>query len=134
VVVTRSETRALRRVVRQLPVEMLQQCSSASNCMQTCIVIEKHYTGCQHSAPFVLNGPTQFFLCVLRSRIQTLLWSYCFMNSTISTPFLPCPRKQLPLDFWQADKGCLSILWLFGGCVRILCFPCSLLSIFTNET
>jgi hypothetical protein len=37
VVVARSEIRSLRRVVKQLPVEMLQQC-----------------TGCQHSMHFVL--------------------------------------------------------------------------------
>jgi hypothetical protein len=29
--------------------------------MWTRNVIEKQYTGCQHSTPFVLNGPTQFF-------------------------------------------------------------------------
>jgi hypothetical protein len=62
VVVAQSEIRAGRRVVRQLPVEMLQQCSSASSCMRTCIVMEKHCAGCQHSMPFVLNGPMQFIL------------------------------------------------------------------------
>jgi hypothetical protein len=63
VVVARSEIRAVRRVVRQLPVEMLQQCSSANSCMQTHIVMEEYYkyTACQHSMPFVLNGPTQVF-------------------------------------------------------------------------
>jgi hypothetical protein len=53
VVVAQSEIRA----VRQLPVEMLQQCSSASSCIQTRIAMEEHYIGCQHSTPFVLNGP-----------------------------------------------------------------------------
>jgi hypothetical protein len=49
-------------VVRQLPVEMLQQCLGVSSCMLTYIVMEEHYTTCQHSTPLVLNGPTQFFL------------------------------------------------------------------------
>jgi hypothetical protein len=39
VVVARSEIRAIRMVVKQLPVEMLQQCSSASSCMRTRIAI-----------------------------------------------------------------------------------------------
>jgi hypothetical protein len=59
--VTQSEIRAVRRVVKQLPVEMLQQYSSVNSCMRICIVMEEHYTGCQHSTPFVLNGPTQDF-------------------------------------------------------------------------
>jgi hypothetical protein len=60
-VVTRSEIRAVRRVVKQLPVGRLQQCSGASSCMRTRIVMEAHYIGCQHSTPFVLYGPTQYF-------------------------------------------------------------------------
>jgi hypothetical protein len=46
-------------VDKQLPVEMLQQCSSASSCMRKRIVVEEHYTGCQHSMLFVPNGPKQ---------------------------------------------------------------------------
>jgi hypothetical protein len=34
VVVAQSEIMAVRRVVKQLPAEMLQQCSSASSCMR----------------------------------------------------------------------------------------------------
>jgi hypothetical protein len=60
VAVARSEIRA---VVKQLPVEMLQQFPSASSCMRTGIIMTEHYTGCQHSTPFVLSGPTQFFKC-----------------------------------------------------------------------
>jgi hypothetical protein len=61
VVVTQSEIWAVRRVVRQLPVEMLQQCPSASSCVQMCVVMEEHCTGCQYSTPFVLNDLMQFF-------------------------------------------------------------------------
>jgi hypothetical protein len=42
VVVARSEIRAVSRVVKQLPVEMLQQCLGASNCMWTRSVMEEH--------------------------------------------------------------------------------------------
>jgi hypothetical protein len=55
----RSEIGVVRRVVKKLPVEMLQQFSSASSCIRKCIVMEHYdYTVCQHSTPFVLNGPT----------------------------------------------------------------------------
>jgi hypothetical protein len=51
-------------VVEQLPFEMQQQCLSASSCMWLCIVMEEHYTGCQRSMSFVLNGTMKFFfLC-----------------------------------------------------------------------
>jgi hypothetical protein len=42
--------------------------------MRTRTVMEEHYTGCQQSTPFVLNGPTQFFL-VFPNTFLTLLWS-----------------------------------------------------------
>jgi hypothetical protein len=62
VAVTQNEIRAVRRVVRQIPVELLWQCSNASNCVWICVVMEELYkhTVCQHSMSFVLNGPTQF--------------------------------------------------------------------------
>jgi hypothetical protein len=60
VVVAQSEIRAVRKVVKQLPVEMFQQCSSVGSCMWTCIVMEEHCTVCQHSMPFFLNGATWF--------------------------------------------------------------------------
>jgi hypothetical protein len=50
---------------------MLQQCSSASSCMRTRIFVEDHYTACQHSTSFLLNGPTQFFSASLH------FWRYC---------------------------------------------------------
>jgi hypothetical protein len=52
---------------------MLQKCSSANSCirMRTRIVMVEHYTRCQHSTPFALNVPTQFFC----STFMTLLCS-----------------------------------------------------------
>jgi hypothetical protein len=61
VVVVRSEIMALRIVVKQLPVGNFQQCSSASSCMRTRIVMEEHYTVCHHSRSSVLNDPTEAF-------------------------------------------------------------------------
>jgi hypothetical protein len=77
VVVARSEIRDLRRVVKQLPVEMLQQCLSGGSCMRTCIVMEKYYeyTVCQHSMPFFPEWPHAIFF-VFRNTLLTLLWSH----------------------------------------------------------
>jgi hypothetical protein len=72
VLVAQSEIRTVRRVVKQLPVEMHQQCSSVSSCMWMRIAMEVHSTICQHSKLCVLNGPTQFFL-VFRSTLWSTL-------------------------------------------------------------
>jgi hypothetical protein len=53
-------------VVEQLPVEMLQQCSNASSCMCTRIIMEEHYTVCQH--------PTQMALHNFCSVLQYKTW------------------------------------------------------------
>jgi hypothetical protein len=60
VVVYWSEIRAVRWMVKELSVEMLQQCCSVSSCMQMRVVMEEQYeyTGYQHCTPFVQNGPT----------------------------------------------------------------------------
>jgi hypothetical protein len=92
VVVARSEIRAVRRVVKQLPVEMLQHCSSVSSCMRMRIFMEEHYTVCQHSMPVVLNEPTQFSFSVS----QNTFWRYC-VNSTTSIPFLS--QKTVVISF-----------------------------------
>jgi hypothetical protein len=46
---------------------------------------------------------------------------------------LSFPGKQSPFAFWQADV-CLYFFSMFGECMRIHCFDCSLISTFTNET
>jgi hypothetical protein len=73
VVVAQSEIRTVRRVVKQLPVQMLQQCSSASSSMRTHIDMQEHCIVCQHSMTFVLNGPTQFFFYCFAVHV----WCYC---------------------------------------------------------
>jgi hypothetical protein len=53
------------------------------------------------------------------------------MNSTTSTPF-PC-QKTAAISF-LADNVSLNFFGLFGECMCINCFDCSLVSTLTNET
>jgi hypothetical protein len=53
------------------------------------------------------------------------------MNSTISTSFLS--EKTVAISF-LAGNVCLNFFGLFGGCVSIYCFDCSLAAAFINET
>jgi hypothetical protein len=131
-VVAWSDIRAVRRLVKQLPVEMLQQCSSANSCMRMRFVMEEHYTGYQHSMPFVLNGQSYAVFLVFHDTLLTLLWS-CVAWIPPSSLFY-CNRKQLPSAFWQADNVCLNFFGLFGECVCIHSLDCFLISTFTNET
>jgi hypothetical protein len=55
----------------------------------------------------------------------------CCMNSTISIPFLS--QETVTISF-LADKVYLNFFGLFGECVCIHCFHCSLVSRVTNET
>jgi hypothetical protein len=59
-VLARSEIGTARRVVKQLPAQMLQQCPCASSCMWMRSAMEEHYTMsiCQHSTPLVLSDTT----------------------------------------------------------------------------
>jgi hypothetical protein len=131
VVVAQSKITAVRSVVRQLPVEMLQQCSSGSSCthMPMHIVMEEHYTVCQHSTPFVLNGSMQFF-SVSQYTFDIILVPCCII-STMSTLFLL--QKSVAISF-LADNVCLNFFGLFVECVCTHCFDCYLVSTFTNET
>jgi hypothetical protein len=130
-VVTCSKVRAIRRVVKWLPVEMLQQCWSVNSYMWTCIVMEEHHTGCQHSMPFGLNGTMQFFFNTVCTQCTCDIVVPCCVNSTISTRF----QSQGTVAFsFLAVNVCLNFSGLFGECVCIDCFDCSLVSTFTNET
>jgi hypothetical protein len=68
---------------------MLQQCLSASRCMWMHTVMGEHYTysGCQHSTPFVLNGPAQLF-SFAHAYTSDIIVVPCCIISTFSTPFL----------------------------------------------
>jgi hypothetical protein len=85
VVVTQSEIGAVRRVV-ELPVEMLQLCSSASSCMWMHVFMEEHLAGREHSSPFLSV-----------SQYSSNIVVPCSMNSTISTPFLS--KKTVTISF-----------------------------------
>jgi hypothetical protein len=116
-----SEIRAVRRVVKQLLVEMLQHYSSASICMWTLLVMEEHYTGFQHSTPFILDGPMQSALPPQYTS-DIIVVPYC-MTSIISTPSLP--QKIVVISF-LADNICLNFVGLFSECMCIHCFGYSL--------
>jgi hypothetical protein len=80
--------------------------------MRTRIVMEEHYTGCQHLTPFILNGPTQYFS--VSQYTCDIIAVPCRMNSTISTPFLS--QKAVAISF-LADEIYLKFFGLFGECV-----------------
>jgi hypothetical protein len=80
VVVTQNKIRAVRRVVKQLPVEMLQKCSSMSSGMQTCIVTEEHYTGWQFWCLFFWIVRKQVFFFFLSFTLQTWLFDTGIQN------------------------------------------------------
>jgi hypothetical protein len=96
--------------------------------MRTCIVMKEHYTGYQHSMRFVLNGPTHCFS--VSQYTCDVIVAPCCRNSTISTPFL---FQETGAISFLADV-CLNFFGLFGECVCIHCFDCSLVSTFANET
>jgi hypothetical protein len=87
-VVAWCEIRAIRRVVKQLPVEMLQQCSSASSCtiMRTRIVMEEHYTGALHIC--FLNDRPPTVILMFCNTLLTLLWSLVARHPP-SAPLVP---------------------------------------------
>jgi hypothetical protein len=116
--------KAVRRVVKQLPVEMIKQCLSVSSCMQMCTVMDEHYTACQHSMPFVLNGPMQFFECF--SIHCDIILVPCCMNSTFPVPETSCHQL--------SGISLFNFFGLFGECMCIHCFDCFLASTSTNKT
>jgi hypothetical protein len=104
VIVARSEIRTVRWVLKQLLVELLQQCSSASNCTQARIVMEAHCTF--HAFRSEWRGAVIY---VFRNTLLTLLWS--LVAWIPPSALLSCPRKQSPSTSWQADNVWLNF-WL----------------------
>jgi hypothetical protein len=99
--------------------------------MRTRIVMKEHYTGCQHSTFFVLNGPMLLVFFGVSQYTSDVIVVPCCMNSSISN--LSSPRKPLASAFLQADNVYLNFIGLFGECVRIHCFDCFLDPTFRNE-
>jgi hypothetical protein len=99
---------------------MLQKCLSESSCTWTHSVMEEHYTRCQLSTLFDLNGCTQFFFFLT---FHSMIVVPSCMNSTISTPFLS--QKIFTISF-LAGSICLTFLGLYGEYICIHCFECSL--------
>jgi hypothetical protein len=106
-VLTLSETRAVRKAIKQLPVKMLQLWLSGSSCMLTYIDMEEHYnmSTLYVSIPRLLfwMGLRNFpFLSVFPSTLPTLLWSLVVWIPP--SALLSCPRKQLSSATLQADN------------------------------
>jgi hypothetical protein len=93
VVVAWSENMAVRRVVKQLPVEMLQHvrvCGSALWWRSTTPYVNIPRL-------FFLNDPKQFLLVFLNT-LLTLMWSLVAWIPPSS--IFSLPRKQFPSVFW----------------------------------
>jgi hypothetical protein len=128
-------SRAASRVVKQLPAEMLQQCSHASSYMWMHIVMEEHYsyTICQHFCFAFCSEWLYAVFLVFCNILLTLLWSLVVRippSALFSVPENSCHQ----LSGRQAGNVCLNFFALFGECVCVHCFDCSLVSTFANET
>jgi hypothetical protein len=106
-VVTRSEIRAVRKVVKQLPVEMRQQCTSSSGCMRMCMMKEETAPDARIACSLFLMGLRSFL--VFRN---TLLTSMCYLLAWIPPlPFLSCLRKLLASFSLLAGRRLFKLLW-----------------------
>jgi hypothetical protein len=95
---------------------MLQQCSSANSCMRTRIVMEKHCTGCQHSAPIFWMTLSSFFVSQCTSHVTVVP---CCIKSTISTPFLS--QKSVATSFLSGRQRLFKLfLLVWWMCVHRL--------------
>jgi hypothetical protein len=78
-------------VVKQLPVEMLQQCLSKSSCMQTCIVMQEHHTVMSASHAFCSEWPAlHSFLSVLQYTSNFILFLVAWIPPSALPP---CPGR-----------------------------------------
>jgi hypothetical protein len=109
-VVARSEIRAVRRVVKQLPVEMLQQYSSASSCTVCRRALSWKSTTPDGSIPRLS------FWMILRRFFSVSQYTCnvivvpCCMNSTISSPFPS--QKTVAISFLADRQRCLNFFRL----------------------
>jgi hypothetical protein len=97
---------------------MLQQCSSASSCMRTCIVMEQHYALCQHSTPFLWVALHSFFFFDMSKYTSDVIGSLIAWNPP-STLENSCRRlsgrhlfKLFRLVWWVCVH---PLLWLLIG-------------------
>jgi hypothetical protein len=83
-------------VVRQDPVEMLQQCWSASSCMQMCIVMEEHDTGCQYPTPFFwITQCSSFSVSQYKTWLSSQLAHFFDRHTKTYSPI-----QQVPQFWW----------------------------------
>lgn len=123
VVVSRNESRAVRRVVKQFPVEKLHHCSSASN-YHVCPNAHAHGRAL-HCVSIPLLWMTVRILA-LHSTLVTLLSSLVAWISTSALLFYL--RKDMQWASWQGHNIRLNIFGMFSQRVFIHCSGCSLLA------
>jgi hypothetical protein len=116
--------KALRRVVKQLIVEMFHQCPNARSCVQMRIVMVEHYIRCSVSHAFCSEWPALHSFYSFCNKLLTL-WS--------CVAWIPFLSQKTAVISFLADNACLNFFGLFGECVCIQCFKYSLVSAFTNE-
>jgi hypothetical protein len=116
VVVARSEIRAVRRVVKQLPVEKLQQCSSVSSC----------YAGlyCHEGALHWMSALMVLFIFSVSQ--ATHFWRY-------SGPWLHEFHQQhsfhVPENSWHQLSGRQTFTWTFSACLVNVCESTALITL-----
>jgi hypothetical protein len=97
-------------MVKKLPVKMLQQCCSASTCMQTHTAMLECYTGCQHSKSFLLNCPPCSFFVL---QYKTWLNSQAADFFDIGTQQLISQCNNASIPAMTTLKSSLSMCILF---------------------
>jgi hypothetical protein len=111
-----SEIRAVRRVVKQLSVHMLE-------CEQP--YANMHWNGgaLHQMSAFLCSEWSYSYFIVSPYIFDVILWIH--NEHSFSIPKAIC--------YQLSDRRFLKLFWLFGECAYIHCSNCSLVLIFTNE-
>jgi hypothetical protein len=127
VVVARSNIRVVRRVVKELPVEMPRNDQECSAVYRRALLRSSTtmYVSILHLLLWMV-------LCSFLVFWNMLVTSVCSLVAWIPLTALFWPKKTAANSF-LADI-CLNFPGLFGDCVCSHCFDCSLASAFINET
>jgi hypothetical protein len=131
VVVARSEVMNVRRVANNSQFKC-----SISAWVRAAVC--RHTLSWRNTTLYV-SIPCLLFWLALRSSFEYFsapFWHYCgplLREFLLQRSFPILSQKTVAISF-LADNICLNFFDLFGKCVCIRCFHCSLVSTFTNET
>jgi hypothetical protein len=101
---------------------MLQQCSSVSSCMQTHVVMEEHYTVCQHFMPFVLNGLMQLFLVFRNTKHGRVHRLQTSLTQAYKNLFPDTTNASIPVVTMLISSLCMYVFFVYNK----KCFSCCL--------